>query len=75
MTEPNEFKLKEMHDDPKNWKLGVFYYNRNDERLFPPKRFYGGWTVNFANYYSILAMLAVVVLIMIIALVFNRSFH
>jgi uncharacterized membrane protein len=65
--EPNEFTLKEWHDDPKNWKLGIFYFNRKDKRLFPPKRFYGGWTLNFANPYSIISTFVLVVLIIVIA--------
>lgn len=40
------------------WKWGIFYYNPDDKRLFPPKRIpWMGWTVNFANPLSILAML------------------
>ena len=31
------------------WKLGVFYFNRNDSALFVEKRFGIGWTLNFAN--------------------------
>lgn len=38
------------HNDPSNWKLGMFYFNREDPRLLPPKRNpMMGWTVNFAN--------------------------
>jgi hypothetical protein len=49
----NEEKLAKWHDDPSNWRLGVFYYNKKDKRLFPPKRLRAfGWTVNFANPYS-----------------------
>lgn len=41
------------HADPKNWRLGIFYYNKDDKRILPPKRFpILGWTVNFANPYS-----------------------
>lgn len=61
--EPNEFTLKEWQNDPKNWKLGFLYYNKKDARLFPPKRFKGGWTVNFANPNSIIAMSVVVIII------------
>ena len=40
--------------DPNNWIWGIFYYNKEDERLFPPKRVaWMGWTVNFANPKSI----------------------
>lgn len=31
------------------WKLGLFYFNRNDPALFVEKRFGIGWTLNFAN--------------------------
>jgi len=57
------------HSDPANWVLGVFYYNKKDHRLFPPKRTYLGWTMNFANPSSIVAMvLVIVVLLMLIGL-------
>ncbi|MFN9113863.1 MAG: DUF5808 domain-containing protein, partial [Bacteroidota bacterium] len=42
--------------DPKNWKLGIFYYNKEDKRIFPPKRIASmGFTVNFANTKSVVA--------------------
>ena len=48
-------------NDEDHWKLGIFYYNKDDKRLFPPKRNkFLGWTVNFANPYSILAMFLVI---------------
>jgi uncharacterized membrane protein len=31
------------------WKLGVFYFNRNDPALWVEKRFGVGWTVNMAQ--------------------------
>ena len=45
------------HDDPSNWKLGVFYYNKKDKRIFcNQKRIRGfGWTINFANPFSVTA--------------------
>lgn len=57
-----------MKDDENHWKFGIFYYNKDDKRLFPPKRNkFLGWTVNFANPYSILAMfLAITLLIFIV---------
>ena len=34
----------------KQLETRTFYYNPEDERLFPPKRAkWAGWTVNFAN--------------------------
>ncbi len=55
-------------DDESHWKWGVFYYNKDGRRLFPPKRNkFLGWTVNFANPYSVLAMfLAIALLVFIV---------
>lgn len=54
--------------DPKYWKWGIFYFNKNDKRIFPPKRIKQmGWTVNFANPISIFALVALVVIIYFIA--------
>jgi uncharacterized membrane protein len=55
-----------MNED--NWKFGIFYYNKDDKRLFPPKRNkFLGWTVNFANPYSILAMILAIALVIVVA--------
>ena len=35
------------------YKYGLFYYNKDDKRLFPPKGNGMGWTVNFANPWSV----------------------
>jgi uncharacterized membrane protein len=45
------------------WKLGIFYYNKEDKRLFPPKRLGLGWTANFANPLSVIAFLLILVII------------
>lgn len=40
----------QMHADPSNWKLGIFYFCREDQRIIVPKRIRGlGWTINFAR--------------------------
>jgi uncharacterized membrane protein len=60
--------LDAWHDNPSNRKWGIFYFNKKDNRIFLPKRMkYAGWTVNFANPYSILALLVVLILIDMIA--------
>jgi len=60
----NQEMYNTWHDDPANWKAGVFYYNPEDKRLFPPKRIEaGGWTVNFANPYSIGVLIGLLALI------------
>ena len=35
--------------NPNHWRLGVFYFNRQDRRLFVPKRRGFGRTLNFAH--------------------------
>jgi uncharacterized membrane protein len=58
---PSKETLEKWHQDPENWKFGVFYFNKEDKRIFPPKRkAQFGWTVNFANPISILAILAII---------------
>lgn len=42
--------LDRLHLDPDNWKLGIFYFCRADQRMIVPKRIRGlGWTLNFAR--------------------------
>lgn len=37
-------------DDIANYKWSVFYFNRNDRRIWVPKRTrFLGWTLNFAR--------------------------
>jgi uncharacterized membrane protein len=46
------------HDDPKNWKLGIFYFNKEDKRIIVSKRLnLFGWTLNFANPISYIIMI------------------
>ena len=65
---PDQDMLDRLHQDPDNWKWGIFYYNKKDKRVFPPKRWKTmGWTVNFANPYSILTFLGIIALTIFIA--------
>jgi uncharacterized membrane protein len=61
--------LENDYSDPNNWKLWIFYFNKNDKRIFPPKR-YGlfGCTINFTNPISILLNISIVVAIVLIAM-------
>ncbi|WP_417881853.1 DUF5808 domain-containing protein [Xanthomarina gelatinilytica] len=64
----NKERHNQWHKDPSNWKFGVFYYNKKDDRLFPPKRFKAtGWTINFVNPKSILLFLGLVALVILIS--------
>jgi uncharacterized membrane protein len=62
MKNPSKEQLEIWHKDPNNWKYGSFYYNKDDERLLPPKRIaWMGWTVNFANPKSILVFVFILI--------------
>jgi uncharacterized membrane protein len=64
---PSQGMYDAWHDDPSNWKWGVFYYNKLDKRILPPKRIRGmGWTVNFAHPYSYLTMLGLIIILIVI---------
>lgn len=44
------------------WKLGIFYFNPADSRIFLPKRTGLGWTLNFARPVSVFIISAIIVL-------------
>lgn len=50
-------------EDDSYWILGVFYFNKNDPSFFVEKRFGMGYTVNFGNPISWIAIFALLVLI------------
>ncbi len=56
------------HKDPDNWYFfGFFYYNPKDKRLLPPKRIeWMGYTINFANPYSVLLLLPAVIIVVLV---------
>ena len=59
--------IDQNNNDSAQYKWGIFYYNPNDKRIFPPKRNKNlGWTINFANPYSILAFVALIGIILTI---------
>ena len=61
---PDKETLLRWHNDPSNWKWGMIYYNKEDKRLFPPKRIpIMGWTINFANKWSVVAMVVLILAI------------
>ncbi len=64
---PRKETLEKWHKDPNNWKLGIFYFNKQDKRIFPPKKLAQfGWTVNFANPISILAIILIITVTILI---------
>ena len=69
-NKPSQETLDKWHSDPDNWKLGILYYNKEDKRIFPPKRSGLGWTVNFANPKSVFALVVLfIVILMVIKMV------
>lgn len=53
--------------DPDKYIFGIFYFNKDDKRLLPPKRRpYLGWTLNFANPYSIALVLGIIAVLVFI---------
>ncbi len=70
---PSKETYKKWLNDPTNWRFGIFYYNKEDKRLLPPKRTPSmGWTVNFANPYSILLMVGFLLLILFIVFLMDK---
>lgn len=60
-----------MRKNPRSWKSTFFYMNGNDSRLFVPKRIPSmGWTLNFANPYSYLVLLVIIMIPIIISILF-----
>lgn len=67
MKNPSKEQLEAWHKDPNNWKFGGFYYNPEDERIFPPKRVaWMGSTVNFANWKSTGIFIIVLILVSVL---------
>ena len=61
---PSKELKEKWRKDPDNWKFGLFYFNRQDKRILPPKRNkYLGWTINFANPKSYIAFILLVITI------------
>ncbi len=58
--------MEEFDKDPSNWIFGIFYFNKKDKRIFPPKRLsLLGWTINFANPFSIMTFVAIILLMIL----------
>ena len=73
---PDKETLEKWHADPANWKYKVFYYNKADKRIFPPKRIKSmGWTVNFANPYSIAVLILILALVILLLIKQYQLYH
>ena len=72
--QPSQETKERWNQDPENWIWEIFYYNKEDKRLMPPKRIpFMGWTVNFANRNSVF-LFVFIMLIIILFIVFITEF-
>ncbi len=55
-------------DDDSLWKLGMFYYNKDDPAVFVEKRFGAGWTNNWARWQSWLVLAGIIAIVAVSAI-------
>lgn len=66
--EPSKETRDKWHQDPSNWIWGIFYYNKEDKRILPPKRIKQlGWTINFANPNSVFFLVILLIVLFILS--------
>jgi uncharacterized membrane protein len=71
MEHPDHDTMEKWRKDPNNWKFGLFYYNPEDPRIFPPKRIkWMGMTINFANPKSVVVFTLFLLFVIIMLLYF-----
>jgi len=72
MIEDNDIIKDGKNDDDqsKYWYLWVFYFNPKDKRIFVPKHYGFGWTINFANPFS-----GLIFLVLIFVVFYNWRHH
>ncbi len=74
MEKPSKETKENWLRDNKYWKWGIFYYNPEDKRIFPPKRNpWMGWTVNFGNPISIITFVILTVALIIMSNYFRNN--
>jgi uncharacterized membrane protein len=65
-TQFEQNELDRMRNDPDNYKLGFFYSNPKDPRCLVPRRTGTGWSPNFANPYSYLIIISIIIFAILI---------
>jgi uncharacterized membrane protein len=50
--------------DESSRKLGIFYFNSENKKVFVPKKYGMGWTLNFARWQSLLITLGTMAMIL-----------
>jgi uncharacterized membrane protein len=54
-------ELDRMRSDPDNYKWGFFYFNPKDPGCLVPRKTGTGWSPNFANPYSYLIIISIII--------------
>lgn len=58
-------------DDDRYWKLGMFYFNKEDPALFLEKRFGIGWTNNWAHPLSWILTIGLIAVLVLLPILFS----
>ncbi len=58
-----EKEEKEKKEEENSHYFLIFYWNPKDKRVFVPKRYGFGWTINFGNPWSVLSLITIMVVI------------
>jgi len=66
--EPTKEQIEIWHNDPKNWKWGMFYNNPEDPRMLVDKRTkWMGSTINFAHNRAVLGFFGALIGLLLLA--------
>ena len=63
---PGQQQYDAWHNDPANWRMGMFYFNRKDMRIFPMNKKNYALTINFGNPMALLATMAFIVILFVL---------
>jgi len=73
-NEPDKETAEKWKKDPNNWIWGIFYFNKEDKRLFVSKKVeWMGTTLNFANPKWILYMIGFILFFSFILFMITRK--
>ncbi len=71
---PSQETQERWSKDPNNWIWGIFYYNKEDKRLMPPKKNpMMGFTTNFANPKSVFFLIGFMLFFVFIVSMITRK--
>lgn len=76
-TKPTKEQYDAWNKDDKNWRFfKSIYFNKDDDRIFLPKRIeWMGWTLNFAHPKAYAILFSIPVLMIIIIMFAEKGFR